>query len=115
MIYEDRIETIENFKRLQIPQHMLAAAAEVKPARLSDFLKHRPLTTDKSDRIKDAASKITFIWDEFQSVLPKIRILIDDPNELDRLFAACQAHELEKQLAALAEVTERSLVPLSGK
>jgi hypothetical protein len=86
MFYPDRVEVIATIKRLEIPASMLASAADVKPSRLSDFLRHRNITTDKSERIKAAVHKIGFVWETFAPY----RIILDDPQLLDRAVEDAQ-------------------------
>jgi hypothetical protein len=107
-LYELRAQTVETMNRLRLPHGMIGDLAGVRSQRIGDFARGVSLPKSQEDAITQAVFKVGFVWDSFQNVIPKIRILIDDPKELDRLFAACQAHELEKQLAELSEVTEQS-------
>ena len=56
-MFLDRVETIKTRKRLEIPTAMLAAAAGVATPRIAEFENHKPLTTEKTERNKDAIRK----------------------------------------------------------
>ena len=89
---------------------MLAAAADVTPARLSDFLRHRNITTDKSERIKEATKKIGLIWDSFQKNIPGIKILVDTPEQLEKMYRGCQTVSAQDELCdALSELSASPL------
>jgi hypothetical protein len=82
-VFKDRLETVETVQRLRIPTSMLASAAGVSTPRCSDYLKHRAISTGTAERIKEAASKIGFVWQTFAPY----RIILDDPKLLDRAVA----------------------------
>jgi len=104
-MFKDRLETITTVQRLRIPATMISSASGVPCPRLSDFMRHRHVPENQSDKIKNAVAKIEFIWDLFQEHIPGLRILIDTPEQLEKMHEGCergQNHlEINKALSEL--------------
>jgi hypothetical protein len=79
MFFNDRLETIEIVQRLRIPTTMLASAAGISAPRLSDFMRHRNLSSGTAEKIKDTAQKIALVWETFSPY----RIILDEPELLE--------------------------------
>ncbi len=85
---------IQVIKAREIPKQQLADIANVPAARLSDYLRNRPVPQEQADRITEAVNNIMLVWKTFAP----IKIALDDPK------AFAKAVELANQVhAKLAE------------
>ena len=101
-------ETIKLISDLGIPKAMIAGAAEVNPARVSDYVRRRQVTPAVAERIETATQKIAFVWSAFQKAEPGLKIVLDNPQLLDRMVAACK-QGIEEQTRTPLERLDRAL------
>jgi len=97
---DSRTKTIETINRLQIPKITLAAAVELDPSRISDYVRNRPLSPERIEAIESAVEKIEFVWNTYSP----FRITLDSPELLERAYR--EAHdsvELRKLAGELSE------------
>jgi len=81
---------IHVIKSHEIPKQQLADIANVPAARLSDYLRNRPVSQEQADRITGAVINILLVWETFAP----IKIALDDPQ------AFAKAVELARQVHA---------------
>jgi hypothetical protein len=92
---DTRNKTIETINGRQIQKIMLAAAVNLDSSRISDYLKHRPLSTERVQAIESAVEKIAYVWDTFAP----FRIILDSPELLDRAYAEAQDERAKRRLS----------------
>jgi hypothetical protein len=80
---ESRNKTIETINSRQMVKIELAAAVELDSSRLSDYMKHRPLSPERVQKIEDAVEKIAFVWD----TCSPFRVVIDSPELLEQAYS----------------------------
>ncbi len=71
---------------------MLAAAVELDCSRISDYVKHRPLSAERVQAIEDAVEQIAYVWDTFAP----FKITLDSPELLNQAFAEAQAERTRR-------------------
>lgn len=99
---ETRNKTIEIINVRQIQKMMLAAAVGLDCSRISDYLKHRPLSTERVEKIESAVEKIVYVWDTFQP----FRIVLDSPGLLNQAFTEAQSERELRRSRAAATLAE---------
>jgi hypothetical protein len=102
MRFETRQPTIETIETLRIPKSMLASACDERPARISDYVQDRPLSTDQANKIERAVQKIAVVYQTFAPY----RIILDSPEILE--YAVADAGRTV-QLRALAQSHQRTV------
>ncbi len=106
---------IQAIKSREIPKQQLADIANVPAARLSDYLRNRPVPQEQADRITEAVNNIAYVWD----TLAPVRIALDDPEafksaiELADRVAKMVEEENEMNEAVVDELTLR-MRPIEG-
>jgi len=98
MQYATRTTAIQLIRDLEIPKSMLAGAAQISPARISDFCRNRPLPTWQEEKISTVAQDIAFVWNAFRRGAPGAVIIVDNPTILKKLVSACRQAELATEL-----------------
>lgn len=83
---ETRNKTIETINSRQIPKIELAAAVELDSSRVSDYIKHRPLASERVERIEAAVEKMAFVLDTFKP----FRLVMDSPELLEQAYSEAQ-------------------------
>lgn len=93
-MYESRQKTIDAIRdpKRPIQKMMLATAVELDPARISDYLKHRPLSEERCKKIEETVAAIVKVWDTFRP----FRIILDSP-ELVRDAVASAETQINNQ------------------
>jgi len=109
MKFASRNTTIRTISALRIPKAMLASAARVNPARVTDFIQRRPVPIQIEQRLISAAEGIAFIWKAFRRGVPGLKIVIDNPQLLRRMVAACKHAELSTKVADAASEANAAL------
>lgn len=83
---ETRNKTIETMNSKQIPKIELAASVELDSSRISDYVKHRPLSPERVQKIEDAVEKMAFVLDTFKP----FRLVMDSPELLEQAYSKAQ-------------------------
>ena len=97
--YETRTETIATINRFRIPVTMLASAAQVPTARVSDYVRGRSLTLARLKAIEEAVQKISFVWEVFSPY----RIILDTPELLEGAFESAKTTHRNRTIATLEQ------------
>ena len=97
-----RDQTIRTVIERQLPKQQLADIAGVPAARLSDYLRNRPVPEEQCERITEAVTNILMVWKTFAP----IKIALDDP------VAFAKAVELANQVHAklAAEIAQEDVL-----
>jgi hypothetical protein len=91
-VYEHRSEIKTLIERFQIPLTMIAGAAEVRVARVSDFVRGVHLSPAVEDKIKLTVTKIADVYDTFWP----FRIILDTPELLDKAVSSARVTLLNR-------------------
>jgi hypothetical protein len=79
-VFNERTETIRTIHDLKISKVDLAAIADVQPPRITEYINHRPVPSDKAQRIEEAVANIAMVW----TALAPYRIETSNPDVFRR-------------------------------
>jgi hypothetical protein len=97
-----RQEIINAIVQLRIPKLGLAGLAKVSSGRVSDYMRNRPLSSDKVFRIEDAVKQVVKVW-----VCLPVKTDITDPESFAQAIRIADSAIAKEELeTASAEATE---------
>jgi plasmid maintenance system antidote protein VapI len=102
-----RQETKNAIRVLDIPKIQLARMVGLEPSRISEYIRDKSLTADKTEKIENAVRQIAKVWTSLG-----IRTDLSDVEGFGKLLAHinhCQTEELVNETARFARQACRGL------
>jgi plasmid maintenance system antidote protein VapI len=104
---DNRRRIATTIRVLGIKKTDLAQMADIKPCQISDYLRSRPLSEEKTQRLETSVENIARVWTSLG-----IKTDLSDVEGFGRLLAHVNQHETEQlanETAEFARIASRGL------